>query len=135
MMNLRDGRGGYGEGERACRRRGSDGRNRDGDGVHQRKREREQGMLAVKFQSEKARAQTRARHNHARCDSRRDSDVTRLMEDHVTSPCFMGLYLLDYGAGNVCSLANSLRKLGYSFQWISSPEDLNRATVSLHSPR
>lgn len=43
----------------------------------------------------------------------------------------MGLYLLDYGAGNVRSLANSLKKLGYDFQWISSPDDFAKATVSL----
>ncbi|KAF9270159.1 imidazole glycerol phosphate synthase HisHF [Marasmius fiardii PR-910] len=40
----------------------------------------------------------------------------------------MGLYLLDYGAGNVQSLANSLKKLGHSFQWISSPSDFHKAT-------
>ncbi|KAK7468829.1 Histidine biosynthesis bifunctional protein hisB [Stygiomarasmius scandens] len=38
------------------------------------------------------------------------------------------LYLLDYGAGNVQSLANSLTKLGHTFTWISSPEDFNHAT-------
>ena len=43
----------------------------------------------------------------------------------------MGLYLLDYGAGNVQSLANTLTKLGQSFTWISSPEDFDKATVSL----
>ena len=41
----------------------------------------------------------------------------------------MVLYLLDYGAGNVRSLANSLKKLGYEFSWVSSPEDLEKATV------
>ncbi|EIW64575.1 imidazole glycerol phosphate synthase HisHF [Trametes versicolor FP-101664 SS1] len=40
----------------------------------------------------------------------------------------MGLYLLDYGAGNVQSLANSIKKLGHAFQWISSPEDFDKAT-------
>ncbi|EDR15569.1 uncharacterized protein LACBIDRAFT_181495 [Laccaria bicolor S238N-H82] len=40
----------------------------------------------------------------------------------------MGLYLLDYGAGNVQSLANSLTKLGYKFTWISDPTDFNKAT-------
>ncbi|KAH6917502.1 imidazoleglycerol phosphate synthase [Coprinopsis sp. MPI-PUGE-AT-0042] len=39
-----------------------------------------------------------------------------------------GLYLLDYGAGNVQSLANSLTKLGYKFTWISSPDDFDEAT-------
>lgn len=41
----------------------------------------------------------------------------------------MGLYLLDYGAGNVQSLANSLRTLGHEFEWISSPADFAKATV------
>ena len=41
----------------------------------------------------------------------------------------MGLYLLDYGAGNVRSLANSLTKLGHDFQWIQSAEDFEKATV------
>ena len=41
----------------------------------------------------------------------------------------MGLYLLDYGAGNVQSLANTLKKLGHDFQWISSPADFEKATV------
>ncbi|KAF9015097.1 hypothetical protein BDQ17DRAFT_1385896 [Cyathus striatus] len=40
----------------------------------------------------------------------------------------MGLYLLDYGAGNVQSLANSLTKLGHSFTWISHSSDFERAT-------
>ncbi|KAF8499435.1 imidazoleglycerol phosphate synthase [Gautieria morchelliformis] len=40
----------------------------------------------------------------------------------------MDLYLLDYGAGNVQSLANSLQKLGYSFKWIDSPSDFDRAS-------
>lgn len=41
----------------------------------------------------------------------------------------MGLFLLDYGAGNVQSLANSLERLGHKFEWISSPADFDRATV------
>lgn len=41
----------------------------------------------------------------------------------------MGLYFLDYGAGNVQSLANSLKKLGYSFQWITCADDFHKATV------
>ncbi|TFK94452.1 imidazole glycerol phosphate synthase HisHF [Polyporus arcularius HHB13444] len=40
----------------------------------------------------------------------------------------MGLYLLDYGAGNVQSLANTLKKLGHEFHWISSPADFEKAT-------
>ncbi|KXN83859.1 Imidazole glycerol phosphate synthase hisHF [Leucoagaricus sp. SymC.cos] len=40
----------------------------------------------------------------------------------------MGLYLLDYGAGNVQSLANSLIKLGHKFTWITQPSDFAKAT-------
>ncbi|KAN0134805.1 imidazole glycerol phosphate synthase HisHF [Lactarius tabidus] len=40
----------------------------------------------------------------------------------------MGLFLLDYGAGNVQSLANTLEKLGHSFQWVKSPSDFDDAT-------
>ena len=43
----------------------------------------------------------------------------------------MGLYLLDYGAGNVQSLANSIKKLGHQFQWITSPDDFHKATVNI----
>jgi hypothetical protein len=46
-------------------------------------------------------------------------------------PTPMGLFLLDYGAGNVQSLANTLGKLGHSFKWITSPADFDDATVSL----
>jgi hypothetical protein len=42
----------------------------------------------------------------------------------------MGLFLLDYGAGNVQSLANTLGTLGHSFKWITSPADFDDATVS-----
>jgi glutamine amidotransferase/cyclase len=42
----------------------------------------------------------------------------------------MGLYLLDYGAGNVQSLANTITRLGYPFQWIKEPADFAKATVS-----
>ena len=43
----------------------------------------------------------------------------------------MGLYFLDYGAGNVQSLANSLKKLGYDFQWVTCADDFHKATVRL----
>ncbi|KAG2369384.1 hypothetical protein BDR07DRAFT_1477002 [Suillus spraguei] len=41
----------------------------------------------------------------------------------------MALFLLDHGAGNVQSLANSIRKLGYDFSWIYSPDDFHKASV------
>lgn len=37
------------------------------------------------------------------------------------------LYLLDYGAGNVRSLANSIKKLGYEFEWIKDDSDFDKA--------
>ncbi|KAH7104092.1 imidazoleglycerol phosphate synthase [Auriculariales sp. MPI-PUGE-AT-0066] len=40
----------------------------------------------------------------------------------------MRLFVLDYGAGNVFSLANTLTKLGHSFEWIQSPDDFDHAT-------
>lgn len=39
----------------------------------------------------------------------------------------MGLYLLDYGAGNVQSLANTLTKLGHEFTWIKDVADFDKA--------
>lgn len=37
------------------------------------------------------------------------------------------LYILDYGAGNVASLANSVRSLGFEFEWVKSVEDIEKA--------
>ncbi|KAK4693006.1 hypothetical protein P7C70_g9017, partial [Phenoliferia sp. Uapishka_3] len=37
------------------------------------------------------------------------------------------LYILDYGAGNVASLANSVRSLGVEFKWVESVEDIEKA--------
>lgn len=39
------------------------------------------------------------------------------------------LYILDYGAGNVRSLANSIKKLGYDFEWIKDVSDFDKAEV------
>ncbi|CAG8538757.1 3434_t:CDS:2 [Funneliformis mosseae] len=38
-----------------------------------------------------------------------------------------GLYLLDYGAGNVRSLVNAVNKLGYEIEWIKEPGDILKA--------
>jgi len=38
--------------------------------------------------------------------------------------------LLDYVAGNVRSLVNAIEKVGYSVEWIRSPEDVEKADVS-----
>lgn len=54
------------------------------------------------------------------------ADILDLRAGHLE----MTLYLLDYGAGNVASLANSLKKLGHDFTWISSPEDFAKADAS-----
>ena len=40
------------------------------------------------------------------------------------------VYLLDYVAGNIRSLANAIEKVGYTVEWIRSPEDVERADVS-----
>ncbi|GAA6061057.1 hypothetical protein JCM10212_000100 [Sporobolomyces blumeae] len=37
------------------------------------------------------------------------------------------LSILDYGAGNVASLANSVRSLGVEFEWIKTKEDIEKA--------
>ncbi|WVQ85822.1 imidazoleglycerol phosphate synthase, cyclase subunit [Cryptococcus sp. DSM 104549] len=37
------------------------------------------------------------------------------------------LYILDYGAGNVRSLANSIKKLGYEFEWVKDVSDFDKA--------
>ncbi|PQE04993.1 imidazole glycerol phosphate synthase hisHF protein [Rutstroemia sp. NJR-2017a BBW] len=37
------------------------------------------------------------------------------------------VYLLDYVAGNVRSLANAIEKVGYTIEWIRSPEDIPKA--------
>ncbi|GAA5932165.1 imidazoleglycerol-phosphate synthase [Sporobolomyces koalae] len=37
------------------------------------------------------------------------------------------LYILDYGAGNVASLANSVRSLGVEFEWVKSADDIEKA--------
>lgn len=54
------------------------------------------------------------------------------LTDQYLPTSLMGLYLLDYGAGNVQSLANTLTILGHSFTWISDPADFAKATVSTH---
>lgn len=40
------------------------------------------------------------------------------------------VYLLDYVAGNVRSLANAIEKVGYTIDWIKTPEDVEKADVS-----
>ena len=40
------------------------------------------------------------------------------------------VYLLDYVAGNVRSLVNAIEKVGYTIEWVRSPEDVEKADVS-----
>jgi hypothetical protein len=39
------------------------------------------------------------------------------------------VYLLDYVAGNIRSLVNAIEKVGYTVEWIRSPEDVEKADV------
>jgi imidazoleglycerol phosphate synthase glutamine amidotransferase subunit HisH len=41
------------------------------------------------------------------------------------------VHLLDYVAGNIRSLVNAIEKVGYTVEWIRSPEDVVKAEVSL----
>jgi hypothetical protein len=50
---------------------------------------------------------------------------------HPTTTIKMtGLYMLDYGAGNVRSLVNAVEKLGYDITFVKDPADLKKADVS-----
>ncbi len=39
-----------------------------------------------------------------------------------------GIYVLDYGAGNLCSLLNAVRRTGYDYQIVKCAEDLEHAS-------
>lgn len=39
------------------------------------------------------------------------------------------VYLLDYVAGNVRSLVNAIEKVGYTVEWVRTPEDVEKADV------
>lgn len=39
------------------------------------------------------------------------------------------VHMLDYVAGNIRSLANAIEKVGYTIEWIRSPEDVPKAEV------
>ena len=39
------------------------------------------------------------------------------------------VHLLNYVAGNVRSLVNAIEKVGYTVEWITSPEEVERAEV------
>lgn len=40
-----------------------------------------------------------------------------------------GLYMLDYGAGNVRSLVNAVNRLGYEIEFVKDPSDILKAQV------
>lgn len=39
------------------------------------------------------------------------------------------VHLLDYVAGNVRSLENAIKKIGYTVTWVREPEDIANAEV------
>lgn len=39
------------------------------------------------------------------------------------------LWILDYGAGNTRSLANTITKLGFEYKFVQAPEDIEKADV------
>lgn len=41
-----------------------------------------------------------------------------------------GLYMLNYGAGNVRSLVNAVNQLGFDVQVIQEPSDIGKADVN-----
>jgi glutamine amidotransferase/cyclase len=41
------------------------------------------------------------------------------------------VHLLDYVAGNVRSLVNAIEKLGYTVEWVKTPEDVQKADVCI----
>lgn len=42
------------------------------------------------------------------------------------------VHLLDYVAGNIRSLVNAIEKVGYTVEWVKSPEDIVKADVSFN---
>jgi hypothetical protein len=40
------------------------------------------------------------------------------------------VHLLDYVAGNIRSLVNAIEKVGYTVEWVKTPEDVEKADVS-----
>lgn len=42
------------------------------------------------------------------------------------------VHLLNYVAGNIRSLVNAIEKLGWTVEWIKSPEDVAKAEVEPH---
>ena len=67
-----------------------------------------------------------------------DSNITKLLSGHQTqflrlncdSDDMPTVHLLDYAAGNIRSLKNAIKKLGWEVAWIESPDDVAKAEVS-----
>jgi len=49
---------------------------------------------------------------------------------HSFQTVMPGTYLLDYGAGNVRSLVNAVKKLGHDITYVKDPSDILKADVS-----
>lgn len=52
------------------------------------------------------------------------------LEEEKTMPT---VHLLDYVAGNVRSLVNAIEKVGYTVEWVTSPEDVKKADVRIQA--
>lgn len=44
------------------------------------------------------------------------------------------VHLLDYVAGNIRSLVNAIEKVGYTVEWVRSPEDVAKVEVKPDRP-
>lgn len=55
--------------------------------------------------------------------------ITKRVQLHTYST-MPTVHLLDYVAGNIRSLVNAIEKVGYTVEWIRSPEDVAKADVS-----
>jgi hypothetical protein len=56
-------------------------------------------------------------------------DFTHLLFIYIK---MTGLYMLDYGAGNVRSLVNAVNHLGYDIQFVKEPADIKKADVNIY---
>lgn len=48
---------------------------------------------------------------------------------YYTATMTGGLYMLDYGAGNIRSLVNAINHLGYQITFVQHPSDIAKAEV------
>lgn len=52
----------------------------------------------------------------------------------IPSSTMSTVHLLDYAAGNIRSLVNAIEKLGYTVEWVKSPDDVANAEVRTCDP-